>query len=180
MNYLKKSFSFFITIFLIGSILLFSNCNNDDDGDENANSNFVGTWTVSSVEAELSINGKSLTQYLIDGGATADEAALVEEFFNSFLEDEMGEGEIQLKADNTYIADFGSDPDTGTWSYNASTGYLTIDPSDPNEDNSEIKVVSITSTTLIIEQSETMEEDVDDDGIDEEIDIRIEQTFTKS
>jgi hypothetical protein len=180
MNQLKKVLTYSTSFLFLFSLLLFSNCSKDGN-DENPNADLIGTWKTSTINVDLMIDGKTLSQFLIDGGASEAEAALIEDYFTTILETEVGDGEIQLKSDNTYIADFGSDsPDTGKWSYNASTKILTIDSDDPLEDNQEIKVKSISSSTLIIEQNEVVEEDLDDDGIDEQIDTTIEMTFTKS
>ncbi len=179
MTYLKKLITYFTLPLFVLSLLLFSNCNKDSE-DANANSDLIGTWNSSSVNVDLMVNGKTLSQFLIDGGATEAEAALFEDFLTSDIVDSSGDGEIQFKSDNTYIANFGGDPETGKWSYNASTGILIIDSDDPTEDTQEIKVKSLTSTTLIIEDSEIMEEDIDDDGTTEQISISIEMTFTKA
>lgn len=179
MDRFKKSLTFLSSLFIVFSLLLFANCSSDSEG-ENADAQFVGTWNLTSVSVELSIDGKSLVQYLIDNGEmTQGEAELLEDFFKSFLEAELSDGQIELKSDHTYVADFGDDPDTGKWSYDASSKYLTIDSDDPGEDTQMIMVKSITSSTLIIEQKEIVEEDIDDDGTSEEIDAAIEMTFSK-
>jgi hypothetical protein len=180
MKNLQRPLSYLLSILLISTLFLFSHCSEDDD-EKNENADLIGTWTMTSIDIDLMIDGKSLMQFLIeDAGLSEAEAALLETFFKSTLEDEISSGQIELKADNTYIADFGDDPDTGKWSYNASTMILTIDSNDPDEDIQEIKVKSVSSTTLVIEQSEVVEEDLDDDQINEEIDTMIEMIFTKS
>ena len=105
--------------------------------------------------------------------------AALDRLFKSLLEDDIGDGEIEFKSDNTYVADFGDDPDTGKWSYDSSTGYLTIDSDDPDEDIQMILVKSISSSTLVIEQSETIEGEIDQ-GVTVEIDAIIEMTLSKS
>jgi len=179
MKNVKKPLTYLISILLLSTLLLFSHCDKSGD-EENANADLVGTWTITSINIDLMVDGKSLTQFLIDAGYGESEAALVEAFFTSLLEDEIGDGEIELKSNNTYVADFGDDPDTGSWSYNSSTKILTIDSDDPSEDIQEITVKSISATTIVIEQSEIMEEDVDDDGTSEEVNSTIEMTLTKS
>ena len=181
MNRFKKFLAFFAPILLFSSLFLFNNCSSDGDEGDNENNKFIGTWTMSSIDVELKAGGIPLIQYLVNNGdLTEAEAELIEAIFKSALEDELGEGEIELISNNTYVADFGDEPDTGSWSYDSSTGYLTIDSDDPNEDTQMIMVKSITSSTLIIEQSETFEEDVNDDGTIDEVESSIEMTFTKS
>lgn len=170
-----------MSFLFVFSLLLFNNCSSDGDEGDTENNKFIGTWTTSSIEVELLAGGIPFIQYLIDNGdLTEAEAELIEAFFKSSLEDELGEGEIELKSNNTYVADFGDEPDTGSWSYDSSTGYLTIDSDDPDEDVQMIMVKSITSSTLIIEQSETFEEDINNDGTIDEVEASIEMTFTKS
>ena len=181
MNRFRRLLTQLISIPILFSLFLFIHCSSDDGENENEETKFVGTWVIASVDAELTIDGKPLLQILIDEfELTEDEAEILEDFFKKSLEDEIGDGEIELKSDNTYVADFGDDPDTGKWSYNSSTGYLTIDSDDPDEDTQMIKVSSITSNTIILEQEETFDEDLDDDGTDEEIDAKIEMTLAKS
>lgn len=179
MNRLKKSLTYLFSTLIFFSLLLFSHCSSDGDS-ENEDAKLVGTWTLSAVEAVFMVDGKPLLEYLVDEGQlTEAEAEIIEALFEDLITEDLDDGEITLKSDNTYIADFGDDTETGKWSYDESTKILTIDPDDPTEDTQEITVKSISSSTLVIEQSETIEEEIDE-GMIVEIDATIEMTFTKS
>lgn len=181
MNRFRKPLVFSVSLLIIFSLLLFNNCSNDGDEVDNENNKFIGTWTTSSIEVELIAGGIPFMQYLLNNGdLTEAESELIEAFYKLPLEDDLGDGEIEFKSNNTYAADFGDEPDTGSWSYDSSTGYLTIDSDNPDEDVQMIMVKSITSSTLIIEESETFEEDINGDGTIDEVEASIEMTFTKS
>lgn len=179
MNRLKQSLTYLLSSLIIFSLLLFSHCSSDGDS-ENEDAKLVGTWILSAVEADFMIDGKPMLDYLVDEGQlTEAEAELIEALFQDLITEDLDEGEITLKSDNTYMADFGDGAETGKWSYDESTKILTIDPDDPGEDTQEITVKSISSSTLVIEQSETIEEEIDE-GMIVEIDATIEMTFSKS
>ena len=180
MNKIKKSFSFIAYLLLISSLFIFSNCS-DSDEDGGGQSLMVGTWATSSVEMELSIDGVPLVEYLVDNaGLTQSEAESLVESFTIALEQEIGNFEIDLKDDFTYVANFEDGLETGKWAYDPSSGFLTINPDDPDEDLQMIKVKTLTASGMIIEQSEIIEEDVDCDGTPEVIDVAIEMIFLKS
>ena len=178
MNRFKQSNAFLVILSTIFSLLLFSHCSDDNDV-EGENAKLVGTWILSSVDAEFMIDGKTMLDYLVDEGELTEiEAELIEVYLKALLEDELDDGEIIIKSDHTYVVDFGDGIETGTWSYDSSTKYLSINPDDIDEDPVMIMVKSITSTTLTIEQSETIEEEIEE-GIPIEIEATIEMVFTK-
>jgi hypothetical protein len=180
MNKIRKPFSFIASLLLIFSFLLFNSCSDDDDSG-GSQLLIIGVWATEVVDFELSIDEVPLVEYLInDVGMPESEAELLAEAFTLLLEEEIGNFEIELKEDNTYVANFEDGIDTGKWAYDAGSGFLTINPDDPDEDLQMIKVKSLTASGLIIEQSETIEEDVDDDGTPEVIDVAIEMIFIRS
>lgn len=174
MNRNKKSLIYFMSFLTAISLLLFVNCNSDDVEDEGAM--LIGVWSVTTLNIEMTIDGKSFTQYLLDYGISNDEVELAEDFFISTYEDRIKDLVIEFKDDNTYDNGF----EIGTWSYDALNKILTTMPDDFN--TFEQKVKSITSTTLVI-IDELMgdrsyyEFNGEDIG---EIDTVIEVTFTKS
>lgn len=171
----KKSLNYFLSILFACSLLLLSNCGTEGEADPQ--DQFVGTWSLDQTNVDFTVDGKSLEQFLLDDGATADEVQQAQELLLAFIEDEFGtEGEIKLNADNTYSATFGSDTDTGTWAYNDATGILTINSNDGQQD---IDVKSITPSTLIIAIEEILIGDINDDGTDEDILLYMEQNYTK-
>ena len=182
MKLLSKALSSLLLFAFFVSLTFFMSCSDDGDSGNGDDAQLVGTWTVTEATAELSVGGKSFLDYLVEeGGLTEVEAAFFEGVFTALLETEFVGAQIELKADNTYVAEFDDDgADTGTWSYNASTMQLTVTSDDPMEDPQVIQIKSTSGNTLVFEQSESFEEDIDDDGTTEEIDAALEVTMVKS
>jgi hypothetical protein len=171
----KNNITFLLTILFTSALLIFTSCS--ESGEEDPQQKFVGTWTLDRTVVGFYVNSKTLEQFLIDSGASEEEIMLVQELLISGLEDEFDDdGQIELKSDNTYVANFGNDTDTGTWSFNANTETLTITSSDGDQD---IDVISITSSKLVIGLVMSMFGDVDEDGTDDEIEVQMQQEYLK-
>ena len=179
MNIIRKPFSFIASLLLVFSLLVFNSCSDDDDSG-GSQLLIIGTWVTEAVDFELSIDGVPVVDYLVNNaGMTQEEAEALVEEFTLLLEEEIGNFEIELKEDNTYVANFEDGVETGRWAYDASSDFLTINPDDPDEDLQMIKVKALTASGLIIEQAETIEEDLDQDGTPEVIDVAIEMIFIR-
>ena len=160
------------------SILSFYGCNSDED--ENANNNdIIGVWSVTAASADFNIGETSLVDYLINTlqlsqiEAQAFETAISEGFTDGF------DGTIEFKVDNTYIAEFGDDPaETGTWELFDNGNKIRI--TETGDDSStELDILSVTSSTMVLAFNESESDDLDGDGTDEEISIEIEMTLQK-
>lgn len=165
-------------ISLVSTLLLmctFFSCDNNDD-DPKASSDLIGTWTVESSSVDMIIGDQSIIEFLMEMLSITQEEA--EQFAGFYLED-YGEfeGTITFKDDNTYVADFGDGIDTGTWKLSSDSKTLTLDQG--TDDEAAVNVITLNSTKLEIEISEESMEDIDEDGIDDEISIKITMTLKK-
>jgi hypothetical protein len=150
-------------------------CNNDDD-DPKASNDLIGVWTVESSSIEMIIGDKSIIEFLMEMlSITQEEAEL---FADIYLSDYGAfEGTITFKDDNTYAADFGDGVDTGTWKLSSDGKTLTLDQG--TDDETDVQVITLSSVKLQIEITEASMEDIDDDGTDDEVSVKISLTLKK-
>lgn len=189
MNRLSGFYTSTLALLVLFSLTFLVGCNDGDDGEEaGEEAQFVGTWSVSDVDIEAMVGDQTLADFIIAAGLVESQAeaeVLITLLFTGPLEQELDGGTITLNADNTYTATFDDgDPSTddsevGLWSYDPDTMILTIDADEPGIEDIEIKVVSISGNTMVVEQSETEEVDINEDGTDEQIEVTITMTLTK-
>ena len=136
-----------------------------------------GTWTAGTPTFTAMVGTKTLTQYYTDVvGLTADQAAQYTAIVNLALMQSFT-GTIQFKSDNTYTANLGGTPDSGTWSLSADGKKLTIDSSTAAPETADI--TELTSNKLTVSLTTTMSEDLNGDGTPETITVNITIPFTR-
>lgn len=179
MEKLISSFKFLLLIGFISTFSVFTGCKDDDGngGTPSPADNLIGTWTVDNADLTLMVGNQSLSDFLIDAGASQAEAELVIALFEAFLLAEVT-GSITFKNDNTYISNFGGSPDDGTWNLSADGKTLTLDAG--TVDEIVIDVVSLTSTTANMIMSQTIMQDLDDDPLTPDVPIDVEANMTLS
>lgn len=161
----------FIPVIITGIIL--SSCHKDATPEED----IVGTWTMQSSSFTATVNGKSMTQYFIDDlGLTAAEAQQYIAIFNATMQQSFA-GSLVMKSDHTYTATLGGEADNGTWSLSSDGKKLTIDSS--TEVPMILDVIELTSSKIHLQGTETVMEDLNDDGTNETLVVTIDLTFTK-
>lgn len=149
------------------------NC--DDGGDGSVAELLIGTWVTSDIVLTASVEGLSVTDYLVDVvGLSPADAAAQNDAFQAAQEAELTVTLI-LNADNTYMSFFGWGEDSGTWSLSADETTLTL-----LEGGEEIVVAinSITETTLVATLAGVIPFDFDGDPMTAEIDVTAEATLT--
>jgi hypothetical protein len=159
---------------VIITVMIFSSCKKDDATPTN---DLIGTWTMKTGTFTAQIDGKSLSQYLID--ELEIPAAMVQSYLNAYNESMLQsyEGTILIKSDNTYSTTMGGDTDTGTWMLSADKKKLTINSS--TGDTIVFDVIELTSNTLNLQATDTETDDYNDDNIPETMTTTINLTFTK-
>jgi hypothetical protein len=109
---MKKSIAVFAWILAAGFLLSqFTSCKKEG---ESVKDDLVGTWTIDNVTLEVTVEGKSLTEFFVDAGFSQSDAAQFAALFETALMQSFT-GTVQFKADNTYTATVSGDSNTGTW-----------------------------------------------------------------
>ena len=175
---MKESLLKVRTLLLMGLIVFITaSCGEDDDADSAGTADITGVWAITSSYVEINVGDKSFVDYLVDvvGVPEAD----AEEFLDLFKED-FTEGfpeTIEFKSDNTYTVNTDGDTESGTWSLSSDGNTLTLDAG--TTDETDLDVISLSSTAMKIGFTEEESEDFDDDGVDEIISITFELNFEK-
>lgn len=141
-------------------------CDKDKDGN-GGSSDLVGIWTVTSSSFEITINNVDVIDYLMAAMELTEEEA--EMFVDMFFSDMGMTGTIEFKSDGTYITKSDGETDTGTWKLSSDKKTLTMDDGTADEVNA--TVVSLTSSKLVVEFTESESDDWDEDGTPETTEI---------
>jgi len=177
---MKKLIKKFLMLLLLPLSLVFvTSCGDDDDDDVGSEDDLIGTWTVTGSEFEFTIDGEDLIEWLAEQlGLPASEAEGAAEQVEEELTEGGGfSGSITFNSDGTFTSNFDGDSEGGNWTKNGSALTLTFDS--PDEDPITLTIVSLNSSKLVLELSESGEEDIDGDGVDDELSIRVELTLDK-
>ena len=166
----------FIWIFITGVVLI-SGCNNDEPEDQ-AKLDLIGTWTATEVSVGITVNGTPLLQWIQDALDLSDtEAQGFAELFIQELASSLS-GTATFNADNSYSLQLGNDPvENGTWLLSNNNQILILTQS--NNETSELEVITLNATTLKLGFEETETDDLDDDGTDDELVLNLSLTFEK-
>jgi hypothetical protein len=116
-----------------------------DDGEWSTAELLIGIWTTLEFSLDYSVGGLSVFDYLVDvvGLSPADAATQVALLEAALAADLTGT--LTLNADNTYVSDFLSASDSGTWSLSADGHTLTLFE---GPDTIVVTINSISETTL--------------------------------
>lgn len=136
-----------------------------------------GTWTAGTPTFTALVGTRTLTQYFTDVvGLSADQALQYTALANLALMQSFT-GTIQFKSDNTYTANLGGTPDSGTWSLSDDGKKLTIDSSTADPETAD--VTELTSNKLTVSLTESQSEDLNGDEIPETITVNVTIPFTR-
>ena len=111
-----------------------------------------------------------------DYGLTEPQAQAAVALFNAFMAQQFT-GTININADNTYEAVLAGEPDSGTWSLSSDNKKLTID-SDSGE-TIVFDILELSSGKAVLKTITTLEEDLNEDEVPEDITLTVELTLTK-
>jgi ABC-type proline/glycine betaine transport system substrate-binding protein len=134
-------------------------------------------WTAGTPTFTAMVGTKTLTQYYTDVMLlTPAQAAQYTALVNVGLAQSFT-GTITFKSDNTYTSNLGGTPDSGTWSLSADAKKLTITSGTSAPEIADVTV--LTSTKLTVSLTDTINEDLNSDGIEEIISINVTIPFTR-
>lgn len=156
-NSILKLSQCLIAILVIGV----TSCSDDDTAAAKSTMDLlIGTWTTSSVDIDATVEGQSLTDYLVNEvGLSESEAADQYALFEAALVSEVT-GSLTLNADDTYESSFAGGSDSGTWSLSSDENTLTL------LEGTDVIVVTIndiTANTLSGSLGDDIMQDLDDD-----------------
>jgi hypothetical protein len=160
-----------LLLVLITGVVFYS-CNKDDEKTDP----IVGTWTTGTSTFSVTVDSKSLTQYFIDLGFSAEDAQTYADLFDEALKQAFT-GTITVKSDHTYSSNLDSSPDSGTWSLNSDRSELTITSS--TEGPMTFDVIELTSSKMHLHALETTNEDLNGDETLEVLSVEVDLNLTK-
>lgn len=167
-------------IILLLSVSVLLSCNSDKEEPTAGASAIVGTWTFSSGNASITIDGKSIRDFLIeDAGLSPEEANLFEGIFSDEFFDvsELQGTSLIFKADGTFeVRENGVLEDSGTYELRNNNSILTLTSGGEPQD---FDVKQLTNNRLTIAFTEIEEEDLFEEDEFVDIEIEVELTFTK-
>lgn len=167
-----------ILVFMLAISAFMVSCNSDDDTPNQ--SAIVGLWTYDSYSMDVKVNGKDMITYLIEDMQM--DPSLAEIYKNvlagSFASDEEFQGStIRFNANGTFES---TDPDgskeSGTYELKDNGKTLVTTSSDGV---TEFEVKTLNNSQMVLAYSETSEEDLNDDGINDVLLVDLIMTFRK-
>jgi hypothetical protein len=159
-------------------VALFATFSCNEDGEVFVADDIVGLWTIQEASADISVGSMSLVDYLKEYLELSEiEAQAFELAMKQGIAEGMN-GTVDMKSDNTYLAEFADDPpETGDWELidGKKLKLLETGAAEP----AELTIISLTSSKLVLEFEESEVEDMNQDGTDEELTMLINLTLTK-
>ncbi|SNT27166.1 hypothetical protein SAMN05421640_3083 [Ekhidna lutea] len=168
---------------LLQSLLLvilsvFIACSEDEGITAGVSGKLIGSWNSGSVAVtDITINGDDLATYYTNLGISPD---LIEQI-ETALESEIEQGfqiDIEFKSDGTYTSTDSEGTDSGTWELTSNDTKVLFDKG--TEDELEVNIVSLTESMFVGSFTQVDDsEDIDEDGINDELSISISITLNK-
>lgn len=169
----KVKFTRLFALLVIGiSLILIASCGKDDDDNANGSVSIVGIWTLSDGSVEMTIDGVSFVNYLINLGMTTSEAQAGWVEMQADMMPPFG-GSVEFKENGTFVVSWEFDPNA-TWFI--ANNKLTINS---DGDIMTFDIITLTSTVCTIRSTQTELEDFNDDGQDETIVVIMQLIFTR-
>lgn len=175
MGKIRSNLKFLFIIGIVSVFISYTGCNDDDESSKE--SLLIGVWTITDADIDATIGGMSIVDYLVNiEGYPQAQAELLEAMFMAMLVPNFT-GTIEFKENHTYVTTFGGDVDDGTWSLNSAGDKITLDAGTIYE--MVIDIVSLTSTTCVVDTNVVESVDIDSDAIPD-VDVSINVTMTLS
>ena len=167
------NFSRLISLLLFSTAFIFITGCEKDDPDGFAS--IIGTWTSSESTIDVTIDGISFVDYLVDQMGMSSETA--DAFLAEMSDNSTPTGSVEFKEDGIFTSDWeDSEPELGAWTLEGDVLSITVDGS---TEEMVFKVLTLTASQLTIENSMTEFEDMNQDGTEEEMIIKSQMGFTR-
>lgn len=170
----NKSSNLQLLLLLLLLVSVFG-CNKDEEG--YSDEDILGAWNITGATADISVNDMPLVDYLMNSQGLSETDALALEiimsdnFASGFL------GDIEFKADHTFVAKFGTSPEqTGTWELNVKD--LKIQNTGES-DVTDARILVLNSALMVLRFTEEQTDDINNDQTDEDISVVFELSLQK-
>ncbi|MCH7399892.1 lipocalin family protein [Belliella sp. DSM 107340] len=170
-------FKYSLAILVIFNLILFTSCGNDDDPEI---ASIEGTWNYDEFDIDIRINNKTDIEFFMqEYGLTAAQANVASEALKSeFFEASDFEGTRLIFSGNGSYEIRVNDriDETGTYVVSPNNSTLSLN----SEDEVVVfQILELSRNRLSISLSESFEEDLTEDGVDDEIEILLTLSFVR-
>lgn len=167
-----KIFQKLYLILFICAPLILSNCTEDE---ETSSASIVGEWTTNGATVDVTINGISLMEFMNLSGLPTTE---IEQMIETMNDEFSNSGTLTFRTDGIYIANWeGEETDEGTYTVNNDATVLAM--TNHYDESTEFQLINLSSSQLIIEQSITIEEDIDQVGGNDTLLVTVQLSFKR-
>jgi hypothetical protein len=164
-------------LFLVSGVLSFVSC---DDNDEKlitpSNQLLVGTWSYETAEIDLTVNGQSIVDYLIEVFELPEEQAVQIASMVEVASFQFNNATWKFNQDNTFTVVDEDETTNGTWSLSEDKKKLSLTA---DGETNTVDVIVLSSSKLQIFMTIEEEDDVDEDGTNEVLLIDATLTLKK-
>lgn len=178
-----RKFNYLMIAAMFGiSALVFTGCSKDNEEDTTASElKLVGTWTYVDTELGLTVEGKDAKAWLIENGATEQEATEIVSDLEGDFYDIFEDGNVFVFTDdNKYTLSWPDEDDyDGDWEFNADKTKIIFDGDEGGEGEIEFDIMSMTSKVFLMGHDYSESFDLNDDETDEEVTMLVTYKFTK-
>lgn len=147
------------------------------DGDDNDPDNIIGTWNAVDVVFDLRLQGQTIAEWFVNevGLSEAQSQGAGQAFEQSFGDNFLGS--FTFNADGTCTSSGNRQPASGTWEFDGET--LRITPDETGEEIVSFRVSILNSENLVLEFTQNVLEDLDGNGVEEELQATIDWSFNR-
>ena len=168
----KVNFIKLFTLAVIGISFVFTTaCDKDEVG---ITASIVGSWTVSETSMDMTIDGISWLDYMVNELGLTSEIA--ETSWAEIQSETDMEGIVEFKDEGVFTTEWvGDAPELGTWILDGNNLTINVE----GDDTMVFDVITLSDTQLVIKNTETESEDMDQDGTEETMEIVMQLTFIR-
>ncbi len=168
----KVNFIKFFSLAVISMSLVFTTaCEKEDEG---ITASIVGSWTITETTMDMTIDGVSWIDYMVNElGWTAETAEI--EWTEMQSETDM-EGTVEFKDGGVFTSAFeDEDPESGSWTLDHEKLTINVE----GDDTMVFEVITLSESKLVIKLTEIDSDDMDQDGTEEAVEMIMHMTFVR-
>lgn len=164
-----------ITVVFLSVMVL--SCSKDDPTPAEL---LTGTWNSGTITIVPSIGTTPLAVWLnVSAGLSSTEALLYTTMFNTIAQSTFT-GTLEFRADNTFTWTMTGRTESGTWSISGDGTELTLtSPLSVIDISDTVNITELTESSLKLNINASVNQDITNDGVAENINIVADLSFTK-